>query len=269
MQELIRFLNQGWIGTLVGTTGVAVALFLYWRSRISGIIAWQSRDVSMIGSSDAVFPSEVEVQYRETPVSRIISSTVWIWNAGKKTVRGVDIVAHDPLRLSFDGEILDIRIKKVSREVLRITAAISEEVKSAVCFGFEFLDPGDGGVLEVLHTGSNKVPKCTGTIMGLPNGIQHWGASASSERERRINRLMWAMIFIMGLGMTITGIIGEQTIEQYVEEALPFFAEPPELPSWLSRGFLLLFGPLISLFSVVAVWILGHRAPLSASRGLN
>ena len=97
MQEFINFLNQnqGWVGMILGMASLVLTPFLYWRSQIPGIIAWQSRDMLMIGSSGAVFPSEVEVQYRGTPVPRIISSTIWIWNAGKKTVRGADIVAHD------------------------------------------------------------------------------------------------------------------------------------------------------------------------------
>ena len=119
MQEFIRFLslNQGWIGTIIE----AIGLFLFWRSQISGIVAFQSRDVAMIGCSDAVFPAEVEVRYRGAQVPRLISSTVWIWNAGKKTVRGTDIVAHDPLRLRFSGEVLDVRIRRSSILGIRLS----------------------------------------------------------------------------------------------------------------------------------------------------
>ena len=263
MQEFIRFMSQGWVGTIIGTASLALALFLYWRSRISGIIACQSRDVPMIGSSDAVFSAGVEVRYRETVVPRLISSTVWIWNAGKKTVRGTDIAKHDPLGFCFSGEVLNVRIRKMSREAVRITADTSGE-KTIRC-EFEFLDPGDGCVLEVLHTGPNEAPECTGTIIGLPAGPQYWGhawgSSASSRRERRVNRFMFTVLVIVGLGMSVYGILGEQ----YIEEALPFLAEPPELqaPSWLSRGFLVLFGPLVSLFSAVGVWNLGRRSPSS------
>ena len=77
----------------------------------------------MIGDGDAVFPAEVTFQYQGTPVPRITSSTVWMWNAGKKTVRGSDIVVHDPLRLCYTGEVLTVSIRKVSREAVRITAA--------------------------------------------------------------------------------------------------------------------------------------------------
>ncbi len=106
MQEFLRFLSQGWVGTIVGAGGAALALFLYWRSQIPGMIAFQSHDVSMIGGGDAVFPVEVEVRYRGTSVPKLTSSTIWIWNAGKKTVRGSDVVAHDPFQFRFDGEVL-------------------------------------------------------------------------------------------------------------------------------------------------------------------
>ena len=205
--------------------GLALALLLYRRSRISGIIAFQSHNVSMIGGDNAVFPDETAVQYRGTPIPRLTSSTVWIWNAGKKTVKGADIVAHDPLRLRFGGEVLDVRIRKVSRKVLRITADTSGEIGETARCEFEFLDPGDGGVLEVLHTGSAEAPECTGTIIGLPEGLRYWGRAwssfASSRRERRVDQLFFTVMLIMGLGMSVMGILGEQRVEQYIEEALP------------------------------------------------
>ena len=269
MQEFISFLNQGWVGTIIGTAGLALALLIYWRSRISGIIAFQSRNVSMIGGGDAVFPAEVEVRYRGAPVPGITSSTVWIWNAGKKTVRGTEIVAHDPLELRFRGEVLNVRIRKVSRQVLRIIADTSGEGRRTVCCGFEFLDPGDGCIVEVLHTGPDEAPECTGTIIGLPKGPQYWGhawgSSASSRRETRFYRLMLTVVLVLGLGMSVDVILGEHYFVDPIEETLPFLAEYA-LPSWLlvlGRGLFVLFGLLASSFLAFAVWSLRHRSPSS------
>ena len=229
MEELIRFLSQGWIGTIVGIAGVTLAVFFHLRSRKSSIIAIQSKDVSMIGG-DAVFPDEVEVRYRETSVPRLTSSLVWIWNAGNKTVKGSEIVAHDPLRLRFGGEILNVRIRKVTREVLRITANTSEEEAiGTVCWGFEFLDPGDGGVLEVLHSGSTEAPKSTGTIIGLPKGPQYlgtaWGVDASSKWERNRRRFVMCALPILPLSFISGGIASTYL----TNEALPLV--DPQEPS--------------------------------------
>ena len=247
MQEFINLLNQNLVGTIFGTVSLALALVLYWRSRISGSITCQSRNVSMVGGSDAVFPAEVEVRYRGTPVPRIISSTVWVWNAGKKTVRGMDIVAKDPLRLSFSGEVLNVRIRKVSREVVQIKADISEEVNSKVCWGFEFLDPGDGGVLEVLHTGSDKTPECTGTIIGLPKGPQYLGHAWDTYAPFKFRLTLFVAIAI-GLVMSAVGFVG-------TEPYLLF----DQFPDWI----LVLVGLFYALIPSYLLWRRRRRFPSS------
>lgn len=248
MQAIFCFLNQGWVGAIIGVLGIALALIsllLYWRSRISGIIALESSNVSMISGGNPVFPDGVEVQYRGTLVPRLTSSSVWIWNAGKKTVRRADIVEHDPLQLRFGGEVLNVRIRKVTRDVLKIKAGTSKEEKRAVCYGFEFLDPGDGGVLEVLHTGPANSPECAGTIMGPSTGPQHFASfRAKSRREGRGLFLPSIMLILLGLVMIVETILGEQ----YFREATPTLSKLSQWkpPSWFSVA----FGLLTSSFGV-------------------
>ena len=249
MQE---FLSQGWVGPIVGIAGLALAVVFYLRSRNPSIVAIQSNDVSMIGRG-AVFPDDVEVRYRGTPVPRLTSSTVWIWNAGKKTVRGSDIVAHDPLRLHFGGDVLNVRIINMTREALRIKAKTSEEeARGTVCWDFEFLDPGDGGVLEVLHNGSDEAPKYTGTIIGLPKGLRYRQLLGPYIRsERRIILSIFAGAVVGGVAMMLQGILG-------------ILGEPLILPETDDSPWSLV-GLGIFLFSVGALILrnLRRRAPSS------
>ena len=242
MQAIFYFLNQGWVGAIVGVAGVALALIsllLFWRSRISGLVAVQSRSVSLIAGGNPVFPEGVQVQYRGTPVQRLTSSTVWMWNAGKKTVRRVDIVEHDPLRLRFSGEVLNVRIRKVTRKVLKITVDTSKEEKKSVCYSFKFLDPDDGGVLEVLHTGPPTAPACTGTIMGPSKGPRY---VAPFRPQSKLDRTLWFLsaivLILMGLVMTVEAILGVQ----YFEETLSTFAGLSSLKAhyWATMAFGLL-----------------------------
>ena len=264
MQEFIRFLSQGWVGTTFGVVGTVVgvlSLFLYWRSQIPGIVAFQSQDVSMIGSADAVFPAEIKVLYRNTTVPRLTSSTVWFWNAGKKTVRGEDISSDDPLCLRFSGEILDVRTRTVSRDAVHVTTNTSrlKDMEDTVNVGFKFLDPGDGGVLEVLHTGSAEAPECKGTIIGLPGSPRYWGRasghSALARRDRKILRFVFTVTLVLGLVLIATGIIGEQAIR----DIFPYPSDGVETPAWLR----LVVGLLGFSFSVIMVWLLGRRSPSS------
>ncbi|MDE0294821.1 MAG: hypothetical protein OXI93_11600, partial [Bryobacterales bacterium] len=159
------------------------------------------------------------------------------------------IVAYDPLRLHFAGEILNVRIRKVTREVLRFTADTSEEASGTVCWGFEFLDPGDGGVLEVLHSGPVEAPKCTGTIMGLPKGLQYRPREGTSRWYRRLLLVKWlplgVVMLIVGLSATLHGILG-------VFGASDQFDHP--LLSSVIFGFLTLY-PIMILLLLRQVWL--------------
>ena len=97
----------------------------------------------------------------------------------------------------------------MTREALRIKAKTSEEeAKGTVCWDFEFLDPGDGGVLEVLHNGSDEAPKYTGTIIGLPKGLRYRQLLGPYIRsERRIILSIFAGAVVGGVAMMLQGNI--------------------------------------------------------------
>ena len=54
-------------------------------------------------------------------------------------------------------------------------AKISPDSRNQVICTFDYLDIGDGGVLEVLHTDEKRYPRVLGTIRGVPKGVLNWG----------------------------------------------------------------------------------------------
>ena len=173
----------------------------------------------MIGDETSIFPDGAEVRYRGTPVPRITSSTVWIWNAGKKTVRGTDIVERDPLQLCFGGEVLNVRTRAVSREAVKFAIATptdsSEAARRTVCLDFEFLDPGDGGAIDVLHTGPDETPKFTGTVVGIPKGPQYWGSSTPHNPTRWLEWFIAIILLLLGVAYLMEPHLAEDP-EVYV-----------------------------------------------------
>ncbi len=97
-------------------------------------------------------------------LARLSRTYLAFWNERGDTVRGEDIVEADPLRLTLPtgDELLQARLLYTSRPQceLRITTEAG-----GVSLAFDFLDQGDGGILEVIHQ-ANTRPEFKGTVRG-------------------------------------------------------------------------------------------------------
>ena len=98
-----------------------------------------------------------------------------MWNAGNTTIEGKQIVEVDPLRIQMSPEsnVLDVSILRVTREINAFVAGRGETANEVIC-SFDWLDPNDGALLKILHTGERE-PRIRGTIRGMPRGFIYAG----------------------------------------------------------------------------------------------
>lgn len=97
--------------------------------------------VQATGSTLVSTPSDdrITVLYKHDSVPRVTQSTVWLWREGRGTVRGSDVDPDDP--------------------------------GAGARVAFEYLDPRQGLVIEVLHTAASpESVEVTGTVMAYPKG---------------------------------------------------------------------------------------------------
>ena len=241
MHEL---LSPSWVGILVGLVGLIVGIFglaMTVRSQKRSHMTTISQDIALIGGY-AVYPDEIEVRYRGVPVPKVTASTVWIWNSGNTTVRGTDIVLDNPLGFQFLGNVLNISVRKVTRDVIGVSALISPK-PDTVHLTFEFLDPGDGAILEILHDGDTESPKCLGTIIGLPNGLDY--RPLGHGRRWKVKSDVGAFIFagiLIALGCLFMLVMSAMEIFGVVSLENP--------PSVGAVVLVLILGVGVSLFTV-------------------
>lgn len=185
MKMIFDFLNQGWVGAVIGLLGLIAAYITYKFSKIGSRLVYQWQSLKIISKNNKV-PEELEIKYKGKSVPRLIKTQIVFWNAGTRTINGEDIVKADPLKMVFaEGEeIVSFNIIKVTREINRFSYSIANAEKNKLYFEFDFLDPNDGAVLEVLHTDNMRYPEITGTIKGMPDGILNW-----SNTKRHKNKL--------------------------------------------------------------------------------
>ena len=70
MDSITDFFGAGWVGSLLGLIGIALAIIFYLRSRVRPQIAFQTDGVQLIGGTGAL-PPEVEVRFRAKKVAQL------------------------------------------------------------------------------------------------------------------------------------------------------------------------------------------------------
>lgn len=127
----------------------AFSIYVYVSSRVEKAPCYAVESANLVSAPRA--SKEIEVLFAGKPVEQVTSANVWFWNAGSRTIEASDIARADPLRIVLPGDarILSAKILKYQRNTML------PNLKSQgreVLLSFDFMDRGDGCLLQVLHT---------------------------------------------------------------------------------------------------------------------
>lgn len=174
MQTFVHFIERQWVsfavGTLLGLLGIYISFAL--RSRKAATYIF--REATILQPAHDSWSDLLEIKYNGVQVRGVTTVQFGIWNDGNVTINGSDIVKSHPLRIIIpDGsKILVADIFDYSREEVSATISIDQERFADI--GFEFLDPGDGFTVLMLHSAKAGSVGLTGTVKGIPSGIRYW-----------------------------------------------------------------------------------------------
>lgn len=151
---------------VLAIAGILLSIYFYFRSRREKRLVFNVRTFSLIRESIGTVP-ELSIAYRGRPVTTLSLTRLALWNAGSQTIIKADIVVSDPLRVRAegDGEILAAQVSFTRRPAIHLAAKL--DTKSVGLF-FDFLDQGDGGIIDIYHSGALKF-EIIGIIIGCPS----------------------------------------------------------------------------------------------------
>ncbi len=174
MAQLGDLLSRGWVGVLIGAL---IAWLAYIKTRNRKRLSWGYSCDELLGLDNAAIPSGLEVRFEDTPIPRLSRTLVFIWNSAEQTIRKDDVV--EPIRISVCGDedkVLRATTLRVTRDICNVKAEIARPDRDDVHVEFAYLDQQDGVVIEILHTGEATVPSISGTIIGIPKGLNRVGS---------------------------------------------------------------------------------------------
>ncbi|AZV43091.1 hypothetical protein [Peribacillus asahii] len=176
MDRLLEILNPGWVGATIGIFGVIftvlISILLYKLSKIKSQLVYQDHSIQLIGT-DSRISDELEITYKGKKIPRVIMTNIAIWNSGNQTIHGFNIVEDDVLRLELDKEeeFISIDFLKETRRINKFNAYIDPGQRNKIILNFDYLDPNDGVLLQILHTDQVWDSKIKGSIKGMPKGV--------------------------------------------------------------------------------------------------
>lgn len=213
MTDLKAFLSDPLVGTVLGIVGIGLALYTYFRAKHVSRVSYGMRETEVIGTPEAAFTDQLTVLFRGSPVPRLTTTNLKLWNSGNVTIRSDDFAAGDPLTLTAGahGEILQVVLVRQTRPVNG--AWVIQSDATTAHLGFEFIDPNDGFEIRVVHTEHVNVMGIKGTVIGLPGGLSRVDETNSLKEILFFLGVILVPIAIFSAGLTwVLGVQGSNEV---------------------------------------------------------
>jgi len=168
--KMLDYLGQSWFGSVLTIVtflfAILLAIYLFFKARIVKKLSVYPEYETIIDKAPSLKDEALEIFYQGQKVEQLNKTKIYIWNSGNQTIYKKDIENVDPPRVYIDDstKILQINISNMTRSVINASVK-AEELHNLLIF--DFLDPTDGLVLEILHTGEDHQVRFEGTIIGI------------------------------------------------------------------------------------------------------
>ncbi len=139
-------------------------------------LVYQTHSLKLIAKEEQELPKEAEIYFRGKPINQLTKTYIIIWNSGQAIIKGEDIVKDNPPTITFEegSEILNT-YAKATRDTSKFTATLLDHAPHTLICNFDYLEPGDGAAIEILHTSALRKPTIQGAIRGILKGIFNYG----------------------------------------------------------------------------------------------
>jgi len=165
----IKFFGEPWgiaLLAFVTIAGFAVAVFtlFYLKSRKPSYLI---RSFTLI-SSPIEKPDKLKILYDGEPVERLTISRLLFLNDGREAIRREDIASRDRLKIILTPNTKVFGVPKILyAQNDQVTGFGIIKQADDILIDFEFLSKNEGGIIQLVHSGSEKDIRLVGTVIGV------------------------------------------------------------------------------------------------------
>lgn len=164
--------------------------------------------------------------------------------------------------MAKEGVILKSIILRQTRAVISPTVAKGDAEDTCI-LGFDYLDPNDGFVVQVIHSGPRRAMECCGSFKELPRGMTRLGAGLNKKRNsrrgrlaRRLSKIPFYLMLALGILIATIALLDPRLLQR-LNAILE--AEKTDKVNWP----LFLTGAMYAALPVFVLWSVRRRYPAS------
>jgi hypothetical protein len=153
---------------VLAISSVVMAVILYKLSKSPRLLAYATRTFRLVPEK-RIKLERMKITYNGSPVESLSVTWLAIWNGGSESIRRSDLATKAPPVIYAPEGIslfeMDIIETSAAANNVSLTPVYNPLIGSAI--DFDFLDPGDGAVFSVVHSGSKVADiRLNGEIIG-------------------------------------------------------------------------------------------------------
>ena len=147
----------------VFSTVFAIYTWIAGKKRKQLSVSCKTNEIIIAGKSNI---DKLQIRYDDQDIADLSCTNFYVWNNGNTVLNAGDIVNSKPLCIKSTGDavILSAEIVRVSEETNNF--AIKSMTDQMVEMSFDYVDHGEGFVLQILHTGKSRDLEVACKIIG-------------------------------------------------------------------------------------------------------
>lgn len=160
-------------------------------------------DISSFGIiDDGVRSGGIMIECNGTKIDTLTKTSVMFWNAGRKCITKDDILGKQCLKIEFDKEVEIFGCENVKRNEVANNISIFSD-KNIVKVEFEYLKPGNGAVIDILHNGviNKEIKPCLNLktynksdIIKVETSVGWDSIRRKTEYTKHVTRILMAIL---------------------------------------------------------------------------
>ena len=209
---------------IVAFISIILVVILHKRSQRTKKPTFLIRSSNLVSDFSSKL-AKLQILYSSKEIENLTVSKIAFWNDGAQTIDSRDVAEADPLRIGLKEEcgILDVSVIYTKSEANRFDVLPFEEGHS-VKITFDYLDKGEGGVIQLIHTGKGSSDiKISGIVKGVGKPIPRSTRplplifemidrimptrKSSKAQSLRARRLMGTVLFVLAIAMVVLAVV--------------------------------------------------------------